>query len=78
MTCDSKIKKLVRVYNAYGLLKKIVVGNARIKYQLYIFFCPLSMFHLLGEFKTFVTNRIEEIRYVVHRILSSGGIYRQM
>jgi hypothetical protein len=29
-------KKLVRVYNAYGLLKKIVVGNARIKYQLSI------------------------------------------
>jgi hypothetical protein len=31
-------KKLVRVYNAHGLLKKIVVGNARIKYQSYIFF----------------------------------------
>jgi hypothetical protein len=24
-------KKLVRVYNAHGLLKKIVVGNVRIK-----------------------------------------------
>ena len=33
-------KKLVRVYNAHGLLKKIVVGNVRIKYQLYIFFSP--------------------------------------
>jgi hypothetical protein len=44
-------KKLVRVYNVHGLLKKIVVGNARIKYQSYIFFSPLSMFHLLGEFK---------------------------
>jgi hypothetical protein len=43
--------RLVRVYNAHGLLKKIVVGNARIKYQSYIFFSPLSMFHLLGEFK---------------------------
>ena len=43
-------KKLVRVYHAHGLLKKIVVGNVRIKYQLYIFFSPLSMFHLLGEF----------------------------
>ena len=30
-------KKLVRVYNAHGLLKKIVVGNERIKYQSYIF-----------------------------------------
>jgi hypothetical protein len=44
-------KKLVRVYNAHGLLKKIVVGNVRIKYQSYIFFSPLSMFRLLGEFK---------------------------
>ena len=26
-------KKLVRVYNAHGLLKKLVVGNVRIKYQ---------------------------------------------
>jgi hypothetical protein len=42
-------KKLVRVYNAHGLLKKIVVGNIRIKYQSYIFFSPLGMFHLLGE-----------------------------
>jgi hypothetical protein len=31
--------------------KKIAVGNVRIKYQSYIFFSPLSMFHLLGEFK---------------------------
>jgi hypothetical protein len=31
--------------------KKIAVGNVRIKYQLYIFFSPLSMFHLLEEFK---------------------------
>ena len=30
-------KKLVRVYNAHGLLKKIIVGNVRIKYQSYIF-----------------------------------------
>jgi hypothetical protein len=37
-------KKLVRVYNAHGLLKKIAVGNVRIKYQSYIFFSPLSMF----------------------------------
>ena len=29
-------KKLVRVYNVHGLLKKIVVGNVRIKYQSYI------------------------------------------
>jgi uncharacterized iron-regulated protein len=43
-------KKLVRVYNVHGLLKKIVVGSVRIKYQSYIFFSPLSMFHLLGEF----------------------------
>jgi hypothetical protein len=27
-------KKLVRVYNAHGLLKNIVVGNARIKSHL--------------------------------------------
>ena len=33
-------KKLVRVYNTHGLLKKIVVGNVRIKYQSYIFFSP--------------------------------------
>ena len=44
-------KKLIRVYNAHELSKKIAVGNVRIKYQLYIFFSPLSMFHLLGEFK---------------------------
>ena len=40
------IKKdiMYRVYNAHGLLKKIVVGNVRIKYQsyMYIFFSPLS------------------------------------
>ena len=30
-------KKLVRVYNAHGLLKKIVVRNVRIKCQSYIF-----------------------------------------
>jgi hypothetical protein len=29
-------KKLVRVYNAHGLSKKIAVGNVRIKYQSYI------------------------------------------
>jgi hypothetical protein len=55
-------KKLVRVYNAHGLLKKIVVGNARIKYQSYIFFSPFSMFHLLGEFKNhlslFIFNKV--------------------
>jgi hypothetical protein len=28
-------KKLVRVYNAHGFLKKIVVGNVRIKYQFF-------------------------------------------
>ena len=52
-------KKLVRVYNVHGLLKKIVVGNVRIKYQSYIF---LSMFHLLGEFKNhlslFIFNKV--------------------
>ena len=55
-------KKLVCVYNVHGLLKKIVVGNARIKYQSYIFFSPLSMFHLLGEFKNhlslFIFNKV--------------------
>ena len=55
-------KKLVRVYNAHGLLKKIVVGNVRIKYQSYIFFSPLSMFHLLGEFQNhlslFIFNKV--------------------
>ena len=55
-------KKLVRVYNAHGLLKQIVVGNVRIKYQSYIFFSPLSMFHLLGEFKNhlslFIFNKV--------------------
>ena len=55
-------KKLVRVYNAHGLLKKMVVGNVRIKYQSYIFFSPLSMFHLLGEFKNhlslFIFNKV--------------------
>ena len=44
------LQKKIGVYNAHGLLKKIVVGNVRIKYQSYIFFSPLSMFHLLGEF----------------------------
>jgi hypothetical protein len=42
-------KKIFRVYN--GLAKKIAIRNVRIKYQSYIFFNPLSMFHLLGEFK---------------------------
>ena len=55
-------KKLVRVYNAHGLLKKIAVGNVRIKYQSYIFFSPLSMFYLLGEFKNhlslFIFNKV--------------------
>ena len=55
-------KKLVRVYNAHGLSKKIAVGNVRIKYQSYIFFSPLSMFHLLGEFKNhlslFIFNKV--------------------
>ena len=55
-------KKLVCVYNAHGLLKKIVVRNVRIKYQSYIFFSPLSMFHLLGEFKNhlslFIFNKV--------------------
>ena len=55
---------MYRVYNAHGLLKKIVVGNVRIKYQsyMYIFFSPLSMFHLLGEFKNhlslFIFNKV--------------------
>jgi hypothetical protein len=55
-------KKLVRVYNAHGLSKKIAVGNVRIKYQSYIFFSPLSMFHMLGEFKNhlslFIFNEV--------------------
>ena len=55
-------KKLVCVYNAHGLLKKIVVRNVRIKYQSYIFFSPLSMFHLLGEFQNhlslFIFNKV--------------------
>jgi hypothetical protein len=55
-------KKLIRVYNAHELSKKIAVGNVRIKYQLYIFFSPLSMFHLLGEFKNhlslFIFNKV--------------------
>jgi len=55
-------KKLVRVYNAHGLLKKIAVGNVRIKYQSYICFSPLSMFHLLGEFNNhlslFIFNKV--------------------
>jgi hypothetical protein len=42
-------KKLVRVYNVHGLSKKIAVGNVRIKYQSYIFFSPLSMFHLFSS-----------------------------
>jgi hypothetical protein len=45
----NNVIKLVRVYNAHGLFKKITVGNVKIEYQLYIFFSPLSMFHLLGE-----------------------------
>ena len=53
---------LVRVYNAHGLSKKIAVGNVRIKYQSYIFFSPLSMLHLLGEFKNhlslFIFNKV--------------------
>ena len=40
-------KKLVRVYNAHELLKKIVVGNVRIKCQSYIFLIVLSVFLLL-------------------------------
>jgi hypothetical protein len=43
-------KKIVRVYNAQWTFKKIAVWNVRIKYQSYIFFSPLSIFHLLGEF----------------------------
>jgi hypothetical protein len=45
-------KKLVRVYNAHGLLKKIVVGNVRIKYQSYIFFSFFSMFHCWENLRT--------------------------
>ena len=44
--------------------KKIAVGNVRIKYQSYIFFSPLSMFHLLGEFKNhlslFIFNEVAQ------------------
>ena len=49
-------KKLVRIYNAHGLLKKIVVGNVRIKYQSYIFFSPLSMFHMMKYLTLHVDN----------------------
>ena len=53
---------LVRVYNVHGLSKKIAVGNVRIKYQSYIFFSPLSMLHLLREFKNhlslFIFNKV--------------------
>jgi hypothetical protein len=47
-------KKLVRVYNAHGLLKKIVVGNVRIKYQSYIFslFSYLSKVNITNKYKT--------------------------
>jgi hypothetical protein len=37
---------------------KIALGNVRIKYQSYIFFSPLSMFHLLGEFKNHLSLSI--------------------
>jgi hypothetical protein len=40
-------KTLVRVYNAHELLKKIMVGNVRIKCQSYIFLIVLSVFLLL-------------------------------
>ena len=39
-------KKLVRVYNAHGLLKKIVVGNVRIKYQSYIIYDTFTLAHI--------------------------------
>jgi hypothetical protein len=56
------LKKIVsHTDNAHGL-KKITVGNVRIKYQSYIFFILLSMFHLLGEFKNhlslFIFNKV--------------------
>ena len=57
-------KKIVRVYNAHGLLKKIIVGNVRIKYQSYIFFSPLSMFHLLGEFKNHLFSSSIKLRNI--------------
>jgi hypothetical protein len=55
-------KKLVRVYNAHGLLKKIVVGNARIKYQSYIFFSPLSFFILYHYFLSSSTINYVNLR----------------
>ena len=55
-------KKKFRVYNAHGLSKKIAVENVRIEYQSYIYFSPLSMIHLLGEFKNhlclFIFNKV--------------------
>ena len=62
LTDGRKVMTLVRVYNVHGLSKKIAVGNVRIKYQSYIFFSPLSMLHLLGEFKNhlslFLFNKV--------------------
>ena len=49
-------KKLVPVYNVHGLLKKIIIGNVRIKYQSYIFFSRLSMFHMMQYLTLHVDN----------------------
>jgi len=55
-------KKLVRVYNAHGLLKKIVVGNVRIKCQSYIFLIVLSVFLLL---RTIIFFKLEYNRKIL-------------
>ena len=47
-------KKLVRVYNAHGLLKKIVIGNVRIKYQSYIFFQSFNNQKIVDAINYFV------------------------
>ena len=60
-------KKLVRVYNAHGLLKEIVVGNVRIKYQSYISFSPLSMFHMMKYLTLHVDNSKKHGRNVISR-----------
>jgi hypothetical protein len=52
-------KKLVRVYNVHGLLKKIVVGNVRIKYQSYIFFQDFAqILYLVGGVRIINRNNV--------------------
>jgi hypothetical protein len=69
LTCNSAVASLMlsQFFFIVSIMcmdfkKKIAVGNLRIKYQSYIFFSPLSMFHLLGEFKShlslFIFNKV--------------------